>query len=195
MLKFFRGRLPRAIALRFFRRDSTTCLIKCPANSLLAGGIVPRNLRNGLLLQIMQRLGDLRDEYPNLVTTPDLYALATDVASSEGELQALHYLDRHLLFLRDRGYVDIGNLTVGGHRWIRLTAQGEMFLQPELAEFGQEPLLPRVVTSIESQILTYPDENRNGFLFELREAIARNRAELIARLLVEVLPRLVTPKS
>ena len=75
---------------------------------------MPKDLQTSLLLRIMQRLGDFRDQYPNLVTTPDLHDLAVDVTNSEGELQALHYLDRHVVFLSERGYVQLGSLTVGG---------------------------------------------------------------------------------
>jgi hypothetical protein len=54
-------------------------------------------------------------------------------------------LNRHLVHLSERGYVRLGPPTSEGFRAIWVTADGEMFLQPELAEFGQRPMLPQVV--------------------------------------------------
>ena len=69
-----------------------------------------------------------------------------------------------------------------------------MFLQPELAEFGQRPMLPQVVESIERRIavLTYPEEEKNGMLYRLREAIAKGAPELIAEVIVEVSSKILT---
>jgi hypothetical protein len=63
-----------------------------------------------------------------------------------------------------------------------------MFVQPELAEFGQAPLLPRVVKSLEDQIqiLTYPQGEKDGMLFKVREAVAKQAPDLIAKVIVEV---------
>ena len=95
-------------------------------------------------------------------------------------------------FLEDSGYLEVGSrLLGGGIDGIRLTATGQHFVQPELAEFGQDPMLPRVVQSIEKEILTYPEQSRGAFLFKLRESIAQNSPELVAKLLVEVLPRML----
>ena len=89
-------------------------------------------------------------------------------------------------------YDEVGSrLLGGGIDRIRLTATGQHFVQPELAEFGQDPMLPRVVQSIEKEILTYPEQSRGAFLFKLRESIAQNSPELVAKLLVEVLPRML----
>jgi|ERR1700730_1634332 hypothetical protein len=152
---------------------------------------MPVNLQTGLLLRIMEYLGEHRDVYPNWVTTPDLLPLVEELVGSEGAEKALCYLDRHSVFLMQLGYLQTGTATLGARRALRLTAQGEMFVQPDLAEFGKEPLLPQVVKSIEGQILSYPEDKRDGFLFELRDAIARNRADFIAKLLVEGLPALI----
>jgi hypothetical protein len=154
---------------------------------------MPADLQMSLLLRIMKRLGELRDVYPNWVTTPDLLELIPEFVAANGEQRALHYLDRHLVFLEQRGFIAIGTPTLGSSRTIRLTAEGEMFVQPELAEFGNEPLLPQVVQAIERQILTYPEERRSPFLFDLREAIAKNAPDIFAKLVVEILPKLLGP--
>jgi hypothetical protein len=124
-----------------------------------------------------------------------LLDLIPEFVAANTEQKALQYLDRHLVHLSERDFVKIGTVTMGSSRTIRLTAQGEMFVQPELAEFGSEPLLPQVVQAIEQQILTYPEDRRSRFPFDLRAAIARNGPDLIARLLVEGLPKLLGSRS
>lgn len=153
---------------------------------------MPSDLRMNLLMGIMRRLGERRALYSELTDTRDFLDLVPDVSQSEGEESAFFYLDRHLVFLINEGYLTtVGSATFEGTRIVRLTNQGEKFVQPELAEFGVQPLLPEIVKSIENQILTYPAEKRDGFLFELRQAMAKNRAEMVAKLLVEALPKLV----
>jgi len=57
-----------------------------------------------------------------------------------------------------------------------------------LADFGQEPLLPEVIKSIEGQIhsLTRPQEEKATLLFRLREAVSKNAPDLVVKFLVEL---------
>src|SRR6266850_3925470 len=117
----------------------------------------------GLLYGIMARLGARRNKNWGLSSAADLVDLMTPTAQLAPENELFFNLDRHASFLEDLGYLEVGSrLLGGGIDEIRLTATGQRFVQPELAEFGNEPLLPRVVESIESQILTYPEESRGA---------------------------------
>ncbi len=152
------------------------------------------DLEIGLLLRIMGRLGELRDQHPNFVTTPNFLDLVRASIDRDSEEKMLWFIDRHLVFLHERGYVGISAKAVAGHRVVWLTAEGQMFVQPELAEFGREPLLPQVVKSIENcmQTLTYPEEEKAGMLYRLREALAKQAPDLIAKVLVEVSNKILT---
>jgi hypothetical protein len=63
-----------------------------------------------------------------------------------------------------------------------------MFLQPELAEFVNASLLPDIIKAIEERIqtLTYPEEEKTGLLYRVREAIAKQSGDLIVKILVEI---------
>jgi hypothetical protein len=146
------------------------------------------NLQLPLLFKIMRCLGELADKYPKLMTTSDLVALIPERVEQDGEQLARNFINRHLVHLAGRGYVTLGASTTEGFRVVRLTAQGEMFVQPELAEFGGEPMLPQVVKSLEDeiQVLTYPQEEKDGMLYSLREAIAMKAPDVIAKVITEV---------
>ena len=151
------------------------------------------DLNIGMLYQVMVRLGERRNKNWGFTSGAELLDLMPPTAQSSSESDVLFNLDRHVSFLEGLGYVEVESRFIGGAiGGIRLTAMGQCFVQPELAEFGKEPLLPRVVQSIEAQILTYPEESKNTFLFRLRESIAQNSPELVAKLLVDVLPRLLS---
>jgi hypothetical protein len=81
-----------------------------------------------------------------------------------------------------------GRLCQSGICKIDITANGNIFVQPELAEFGNEPLLPQVVKSIERQIevLTYPQEQKDNMRFRLREALAKQAPDFIAKVFAEI---------
>ena len=155
---------------------------------------MPAGLQLSLLYKIMGRSGELREESFDFLRNSDLYNLVSDYVQQNGEQKAQQLLNRHLVHLSDRGYVRLGPPTSEGFRAIWLTADGEMFLQPELAEFGQRPMLPQVVESIERRIavLTYPEDEKNGMLYRLREAIAKRAPELIAKVIVEVSSKILT---
>jgi hypothetical protein len=55
-------------------------------------------------------------------------------------------------------------------------------------------MFPAVVQSIEQKIavLTYPDEEKEGMLFQLREAIAKRAPEVIAKVIVELSSKILT---
>lgn len=71
---------------------------------------------------------------------------------------------------------------------MKLTAKGEAYLQPELAEFGEIAILPAVVKGLERKIavLTYPEPEKEGMLHRLRDALAENAPDLLVKVLVEV---------
>lgn len=63
-----------------------------------------------------------------------------------------------------------------------------MFVQPELAEFGREPMLPQVMKSLEHniQVLTYPKAEKESMFYRLREAMASQAPDVIAKVIAEV---------
>jgi hypothetical protein len=152
------------------------------------------DLDSGLLYRIMERLGELRERQSSVwapVSTGDCMDLTrNDFASGAA---ALDHLLRHVDFLRDIGLLKTPG-HAGIHTTLRLTAKGEMFLQPELAEFGQRPMLPQVVKSIEDQIqiLSYPQEEKDGMLYRLRDAVSKQAPDLIAKVLAEISLKLLT---
>jgi hypothetical protein len=66
-----------------------------------------------------------------------------------------------------------------------------MFLQPELAEFGNESLLPDIIKAVEERIqtLTYPQEEKEGLLYRLREAAAKQGGDALVKIIVEIATR------
>src|SRR6266404_5171466 len=94
----------------------------------------PGDLNSILLLKIMKRLGDLRSEYTKDHTTRALFDLVPEVISGKGQEHTIGYLYQHLLFLQGCGLVLLtGRFCRIGLCMIELTAQGNMFVQPELA--------------------------------------------------------------
>jgi hypothetical protein len=144
------------------------------------------DLDSGLLLKIMARLGEFRGERPGYrLQTGELMDIVPQKVGT-GLLVALDHLDRHVDFLRDIGLLSVRQ--AGVWRSLQLTAKGQMFVQPELAEFGHQALLPQVVKSLEDQIqvLTYPQEEKDGMLYRLREAIAKQTPDIIAKVITEI---------
>jgi len=94
--------------------------------------------------------------------------------------------------LEQCGYVSLSSSTLQGKRSVKLTAQGHMFLQPELAEFGNQSLLPDIIKAMEERIqttLTYTEEEKNGLLYKVREAVTKQSGELIVKTLIEIASR------
>jgi hypothetical protein len=141
-----------------------------------------------LLLKIMQRVGEFREEYPRLLQTLDLVEMVPDVFQQKGHNGALCYLEKHAIYLRDEGYLHHrASLAGTGIMVLQLTPQGERFVQPELAEFGREPMLPQIVNQIENriEISHQSSEEKAGQKFKLREALASGAVDLIAKVIVE----------
>jgi hypothetical protein len=155
---------------------------------------MPASLQLSLLYKIMQRLGEAREHSAEWVSNTALYDLLPGSAQPNGKQKALVILNRHLKHLSERGYVETGSQTHEGSCAVWLTSQGNIFLQPELPEFGAVPMFPAVVQSIEQKIavLTYPDEEKEGMLFRLREAIAKRAPEVIAKVIVELSSKILT---
>jgi hypothetical protein len=149
---------------------------------------MPANLETSLLYKIMKYLGEHRDVYPNWVNNTELLFLVSELVKSDGPDRALFYVDRHCVFLQDQGFLKAGTPTLMGHRMLRLSTKGEMFVRPDLAEFGTTPLLPQVVQSLEKsiQMLSYPEEEKNGMLFRLHAAMAERAPDFIAKVVAEI---------
>jgi hypothetical protein len=148
--------------------------------------MIPASLDIGLLVQVLNRLGEKRDS-PHFTETRELLDLVPQLA--EDKKEACRYLQRHTKFLKDCGLIHRGP-PIPGYcvELVSLTSKGEMFVQPELANFGNQELWPEVIRTIERsvQVLTYPEREKQGMLFRLREALSRQAPDLIAKVIVEI---------
>ena len=99
---------------------------------------------------------------------------------------ALDYIQRHTSYLADIRLLKIGQGMI--YRVLRLTDKGQTYVQPELAEFGENSMLPAVLKSVEERvaILTYPEPDKQSIIHELRKAVADKAPDLIAKILVEI---------
>lgn len=159
---------------------------------------MPARLSLALLYRIMEELGQLRDRAPQLIHADELGDLVEDTGEMANSDERLMYLKRHLDYLEEAGYLRIGFRTLGGlYGNLKLTVQGQMFVQPELAQFGQQAMLPQVVDCIEDriQVLTYPQEEKDGMIYRLRDALAKQAPDMFVKLLVELLPKLISRAS
>jgi hypothetical protein len=140
----------------------------------------------GLLLKIMTAVGGSRGQrnprFP--IETGELMDLVPAEVGSG--MEALDHLDRHVDYLQEDRYLTTS--PAGIYRSLRLTVKGQKFVQPELAEFGRAAMMPEVVKSLEDQIqiLTYPPGEKEGLFYRLREAMAQNAPNLIAKIVVEI---------
>jgi hypothetical protein len=146
----------------------------------------------GLLHLIMVKLGELRETSRpfNPTTEGHLMPLASERSGQSGQA-ALNHLQRHMDYLAEKAFLKI----VPGaplYRILKLTAKGQAYLQPELVDFGEKPILPEVVKNLENKIaiLTYPETEKLRMVHALREALADKAPELFAKVLVEVGARL-----
>ena len=140
-----------------------------------------------LLYRIMRRIGEIENDIPNLTQSTDLLALI-DKPLDKAEIKDMLYIDKHLAFLEQCGFLSLGSPTYDMKRGIRLTALGSIFLQPELAEFTNASILPDIMESLEDRIktLTYPEEDKKGLLFQVHEAFTKQKGELVVKALFEV---------
>jgi hypothetical protein len=138
----------------------------------------------------MHKVGEIEGGAPNFADTNDFLNLIGKQLD-QAELEDMWYIDRHLVFLKECGFISLGSSTYEGKRGVKLTAQGNMFLQPELAEFGNQSLLPDVIKALEERIqaLTYPEEEKEGLLYRMREAVARQRGDFIVKIIMEIASR------
>ena len=149
--------------------------------------MAPGDLDLGLLRRIMIRLGELRETSSawNPSCEGHLMDLVRDCRPTGNAV--LTYLQRHTDYLNERRLLKI---VLGGaiYRVLQLTAKGQTYLQPELVEFGELPILPAVVKGLEDEIavLTYPEQEKEGMLHRLREAVAEKGPDLLVKVLVEV---------
>jgi len=147
-------------------------------------------LDKSFLYRIMRRVGEIEHNVPNLAQSGDLIDLIKK-HQDDAELDDLFYVDKHLVFLEECGFLSLGALTPDARREIRLTSLGNMFLQPELSEFVNKSLLADIIKAIEESIqtLTYPEKEKEGLLYRMREAIAKQRGDLIVRIIMEIASR------
>jgi len=142
-----------------------------------------------LLYAIMARAGEMRGRRAEYGSIDELLDLVLSCDTAEDKREARRDLDRHLMHLRAREFIYYHPTAPEfGASTFRIRIKGELFVQPELGEFGKEPLLPQVVKSLEKSIhvLTYPEEEKNGMLFRLRDAISKEAPEVIAKVITEV---------
>jgi hypothetical protein len=144
-------------------------------------------LDKSLLYRIMRRVGEIENDVPNLAQSTDLLMLI-DKPLDKAELKDKLYIDKHLVFLGQCGFLSLGPPTYDVKRGIRLTALGNIFLQPELAEFSNTSIPPDIIESLEDRIktLTYPEEDKNGLLFQVHEAFTKQKGELVVKTLFEI---------
>jgi hypothetical protein len=144
------------------------------------------DLNKSLLLDIMVRLGQLRERRDYRATQTN--ALMHLVSPEFGPGQArLAHLNRHVNFLHDIGLLTVKPAGVF-YRSVQLTAKGQIFVQPELASFENQEMWPEVLKVLEKniQVLTYPQDEKDGMLYRLREAIAKQAPDMIAKVIAEV---------
>jgi hypothetical protein len=147
------------------------------------------NLNVSLLYRIMNELGRLRGSTGSVVSTGSFKALLGNPGETRRDENGRKQINRHLAFLEESGFVRIdAKLGEEDFAGISLTLRGQTFVQPELAEFGKEPSLPAVVKSLEEQIeiLTYPRDEKDGLLYRMREAIAKQAPDVIAKVIAEI---------
>ena len=152
---------------------------------------MPADLSVSLLYRIMARLGELRDVPPSRVSTVQLEHLVDSGLHFADDIQRRLYIHRHLEFLRDCGYLHPYNTTIGEvAHGLKLSADGQAFVQPELAEFGRS-VLPTIVNYVEQkiEISSVPSEQKQSWKFKLREAVVDRAIDAIVDLLAEVITR------
>jgi hypothetical protein len=73
---------------------------------------------------------------------------------------------------------------------LKLTADGQAFVQPELAEFGR-PVLPAIVNYVEQkiEISMAPTDQKQTWKYKLREAVAKRAIDAIVDLAAELITR------
>lgn len=141
-----------------------------------------KGLDETLLLRIMHRISELSDRPSYLPSTTDLLDLVPQLDEDE----ARFFLTRHLNFLAELGYLRLNESYLDA--LISITATGQMFVQPELAGFGNSNLVPDLVKNLEQQIgqLTYPEPEKSGLIFRLREAVAKQAPDIVVKVLFEI---------
>ncbi len=144
-------------------------------------------LDKSLLYRLMRKVGEIEGDVPNLAQSTDFLDLIHK-PPDQAQFKDIVYIDKHLVFLQECGFLSLGSPTYDMKRGITLTAVGHMFVQPELAEFGKESLLPDIIKTLEDRIqtLTYPEEEKNGLLYRMREAITKQSPDLIVKIMMEI---------
>jgi hypothetical protein len=153
---------------------------------------MPKSLSPQLLHRIMLRMGEIQDRAPLQISTRNFLDLAPECAT---EAERAIYVNLHLKFLQGRGFLTVRReITRQLFAIVELTGHGHEYLQPELAEFGRAPMLPQVVESIESQlqVLSYPQEEKDGLLFRLRESVAKQAPEMFVKIIAEIAVKLLS---
>jgi hypothetical protein len=143
-----------------------------------------------LLHQIMLALGEWRNRRPyRPMQVQDLKRKQALPPSGRG----FDGLVLHLDFLAKSGLVK-QSAADPLYRTFELSAKGCIYVQPELAEFGKPSMLPEVVKSIEDkiQILSYPQEEKDGMIYRLREAVSKQVPGFLAEVLVKTVATMVT---
>jgi hypothetical protein len=154
------------------------------------------DLEIGLLYKVMRIAGEVRGRDNGFLYVADVIGNPrfTDDASffrtHEGHawLKESDNLKRYFDYLVEAGFLEEWLRPRGTNMRYRLTLKGQHFVQPELGEFGEKPLLPQVVKSLEDRVerLAYPEEDKKGMLFRLRDAIAKQAPDVVAKVITEI---------
>ena len=150
----------------------------------------------GLLYKIMQKAGEVRGRESGFLYVADVIGnprFKDDKSfywTDEGHewVREADTLKRYFDYLVEAGFLEEWLRPRGTNMRYRVTLKGQQFVQPELVEFGNQPLLPQLVKSLEDRmnILPYPEEEKKGMLFRLREAIAKQAPDVIAKVIAEI---------
>ena len=155
------------------------------------GDLVPTDLSIPLLYRLLERLGTLRDSSPSQVSTLNFEDLVDPGLKFTDDVNRRLYIHRHFEFLRDCGYIQSYTQRTGAvASGLELTANGQMFVQPNLAEFGQ-PLLPQIVTYVEQKIemTVAPSAEKEALRYKLRDAVVSQSVDAFMKLIFETLKK------
>ncbi|MCI0721560.1 MAG: hypothetical protein L0338_21695 [Acidobacteria bacterium] len=144
-----------------------------------------------LLLRILHRIDQLSERPAGSpakrITTESFVDL---VIPAQPRAEAWGQVNRHLEFLAQEGLISTAGQEAFSEKYhgISMTAKGQVYLQPELAQFTG-PVWGQVVTIIEQHIheAPVPREQKQSWIHKLREAVADQSAQLVTQVIFEIL--------
>ncbi len=139
-----------------------------------------------MLHQILVRIGDHGSGDPRqLGTITFLELVGNDENRDEGQRKV--YINFHLDHLEKDGWISVKHRSSRqDFRTIELTSMGRKYVQPEVSDFGKISMLPEVVKALETDILTYPEEEKSNLIYRLHESVAKGSATVFKAIIVEI---------